>query len=51
MAQRFAFVTLLTTLAAISPAAAGDRSTDTGSAYWIEVAGKAASTQRPTSPL
>jgi hypothetical protein len=47
MAQRFAFVTLLTTLAAISPAAAGDRSTDRGSAYWM----KAASTQRPTSPL
>jgi uncharacterized protein YggE len=40
MAQRFAFITLLTTLAAISPAAAGDRSTDSGSAHWIEVAGE-----------
>jgi hypothetical protein len=50
MGHRFALVTILTTLAAASPAAALDRLIDTGNDHWVEVTAKAASTPRPTLP-
>jgi uncharacterized protein YggE len=40
MGHRFALVTILTTLAAASPAAALDRLIDTGNDHWVEVTGE-----------
>jgi len=40
MRRRFAFITILTTLAAASPAAALDRLVDIGDVHWVEVTGE-----------
>jgi uncharacterized protein len=40
MAHRFALITVLTTLATASPAAALERSIDSGSDHWVEVTGE-----------
>jgi uncharacterized protein len=40
MTPRFALITVLTTLAAASPASAVERSIDSGSDHWIEVTGE-----------
>ena len=47
MRRRFAFITILTTLAAASPAAALDRLVDIGNVHWVEVIGEGSVTAPP----